>query len=534
MDSNKPPLLSVSDLTRSFGAIPALVGVTFSLEPGEVLGVVGQRGAGKSTLFQLLGGVFGPTSGEIAFAGEPVVFKSVAHAQQQGIFLVHQNPRLVGNLNVLRNLFLGREIRGPRWWPVFPKDREMFLATQEQLAAFDLPADLIRERAENLSDEQIQIIALARALCRPSRLLLLDDALSALSFARQQKFLPRIRELAARQTAVILSSDDLKHIFAVTDRILVLYQGRPVALRRTAEATPREIVELIVGSNRQERITPMIWAFENYYAAQQQAEELQRAQQELRQNLEAQDSLNRQLIERLSNQVEALDRLNLALQEASRRLITDREAERKALARELHDQVIQDLLSYAYQLEEAENETTDLAQRAELTKIRGGVRQVVGSLRQVCSDLRPPTLDNHGLSAATRSLASQWAKQTGVPVALHIDPDLGRLPESIELGVYRIIQEGLNNVRKHAAATQVTLTLQRTPMASLAVYLRDNGQGMSAPMDLAALAEQKHFGLVGVSERVSLLGGTLQVVSPLEGGLELQIEIPSPYPALHE
>jgi len=222
----------------------------------------------------------------------------------------------------------------------------------------------------------------------------------------------------------------------------------------------------------------------------------------------------------------------VALQEASRRLITEREAERKALARELHDQVIQDLLSYNYQLEEAENSSVAEEQREELAKIRLGIRQVVGDLRDICSDLRPPTIDNHGLSAAIRSLASQWSEQTGIPVELQIDPALGRLPEPIELGVYRIIQEGLSNIRKHADATHVKLSLQRTSAANLVVQLADNGRGMTQPLDLAQLTDQKHFGLVGISERVSLLGGTLKLTSMPHGGLKIEIEIPSPYPTV--
>ena len=142
------------------------------------------------------------------------------------------------------------------------------------------------------------------------------------------------------------------------------------------------------------------------------------------------------------------------------------------------------------------------------------------------------TIDNHGLSAAICSLVSKWSEQTGIPVDLEVDPALGRLPEAIELSVFRIVQEGLSNIRKHAAATQVTLTLQRTPTASLLMRLVDNGHGMVAPMNLAALAEQKHFGLVGISERVSLLNGTLAVNSLPDGGLELAVEIPSPYPSI--
>ncbi|HQE92450.1 MAG TPA: ATP-binding cassette domain-containing protein [Anaerolineae bacterium] len=527
-------LLSVHNLAYCFGAVPALLDVNFAIEPGEVIGVVGQRGAGKSTLFHLLSGALSPSEGEIKVDGRRVTPKTVAHAQHLGIVAVHQQFQLVDDLDVLHNVFLGRELCGPDWFPILPREGHMMQAARAMLTTFDLPLDLIEQRAAVLSTEQRQIVALARAFSHPCRLLLLDDALAVLSFARQQILLDQIKDLAARNVAIIMSSDDLKQIFAVTDRVLVLYQGRQVALRRTSESTPREIVELIVGSNRQERITPVIWAFENYYAAQQQAEELRQAQLELQQNLEEQDSLNRQLIERLHNQVEALDQLNLALQQASRRLITEREAERKALARELHDQIIQDLLSYNYQLEEAEGETADESLRQKLAEIREGIRQVVGSLRLVCSDLRPPTIDHHGLSAAIRSLVSQWSEQTGIAVELQIDPALGRLPETIELSVFRIIQEGLSNVRKHANATRVNLGLRRTSTASLIVDLIDNGQGMGRPLNLADLTEQKHFGLVGISERVSLLGGTLQVTSPPGGGLTLQIEIPSPYPSISD
>jgi signal transduction histidine kinase len=525
-------LLSVHNLAHCFGTVPTLTDVSFAIEPGEVIGVVGQRGAGKSTLFHLLSGAFGPSSGEIKVDGRRVMHKTVAHAQRLGIVAVHQQLQLVDDLDVLHNIFLGRELCGPDWFPVLPQEGQMMQAARDMLTTFELPLDLIEQRAALLSNEQRQIVALARAFSRPCRLLLLDDALAALSYARQQILLERIKALAAQNVAIIMSSDDLKQIFAVTDRVLVLYQGRQVALRRTSETTPREIVELIVGSNRQERVTPVIWAFENYYAAQQQAEELRHAQLELRQNLEEQGSLNRQLIDRLHNQVEALDRLNLALQQVSRRLITEREAERKALARELHDQIIQDLLSYNYQLEEAEDEAEEESLRQKLAEIREGVRQVVGSLRLVCSDLRPPTIDHHGLSAAIRSLVSQWSEQTGIAVELEIDPALGRLPETIELSVFRIIQEGLSNVRKHADATRVNLSLQRTSTASLLVEMIDNGHGMAEPMNLADLTEQKHYGLVGISERVSLLGGTLEVTSPPGGGLALQIEIPSPYPSI--
>ncbi len=525
-------LLSVSNLSKYFGTVAALVGVNFSIEPGDVLGVVGQRGSGKSTLFQLLSGVHSPTSGEIYLNGARTIFKNAPHAQSLGIYSIQQNPNLAENLDVVSNVFLGREIRRSSLFPLRPDQTRMIQQTWKLLESFNVSPDLIYEKVANLSNEQKQIVALAKLLCQPSSLLLMDEPLAALSYDRQKKLLHRIQELSEQNVSVIISSDDLKQLFAVTNRILVLYRGSQVALRLTSESTPREIVELIVGSNRQEQVTPVIWAFENYHTAQQQAEELRRTQMALRQSLEVQDSLNRQLIERLRDQVEALDRLNLALQEANRRLMTESETARKALARELHDQVIQDLLSFNYQLEEAENATEDEQRRMDLAEIRGGIRAVVSSLRQICSDLRPPTIDSHGLSAAIRSLAHQWTQHTGIQVQLEIDPALGRLPEPIELSVFRIIQEGLSNVRKHANATLVKLTLLRTSTASLVVQLMDNGQGFAKPINLAELSGEKHFGLIGISERVTLLGGTMQMTTSPHGGLELLIEIPSPYPSI--
>ena len=106
------------------------------------------------------------------------------------------------------------------------------------------------------------------------------------------------------------------------------------------------------------------------------------------------------------------------------------------------------------------------------------------------------------------------------------------MPEALELSIFRIVQEGFNNIRKHAAARHVALLVERTPTASIRMRLADDGQGLPKPIDLAELSAAKHFGLLGISERVALLGGTMQVESPLGGGTVLQVEIPSPYPSV--
>jgi signal transduction histidine kinase len=529
------PLLRVTNASLLFGKRAGLKNVSFCLDPGEVLGIVGRRGAGKSTLLQLLGGVYTPSSGDIIFNGQKTVLRNPLKAQQAGIALVYQKTLLVESKNVLQNIFFDSELylsRSPWLRFQFLLDwNRMTRMAGEWLARFELPAGLLVKPVSLLTDEQRQVVALCHALCRPMKMLLLDDTLSSLNYQRQQILLDIIRDLARQNVGTIICSDNLSHLFAVTDRILVLFEGQPTTDRRTSETTPREIVEQIVGAARQEEVTPIIWALESYYLAEQQTDELRRTQTMLQESLEAKDSLNRQLIGRLQDQVKALNQLNLALQAAHRRLETEREEERKSLSRELHDQVIQDLLSFNYRLEEAETKAGSEVQRAELTALRDGIRHVVGDLRQLCSDLRPPTIDSHGLPAAISSYANEWAERNGIILHLEIDSDLGRFPEGIELSVFRIVQEGLNNIRKHAAAKNAFLDLQRTATAGLLLRLSDDGQGSDKPLDLASLSADKHYGLVGISERVALLGGTMQLETPRKGGLVLQVEIPSPYPS---
>jgi signal transduction histidine kinase len=523
------PLLTVSKLTKRFGVLRALQDVTFSLDPGEIVGLVGRRGSGKSTLLQLLGGYYPPTSGEIIFRNHPIRTHRPAQARDLGIELVPQTPLLIDSDDTLMNIFLGREVSrkfsiGVLDWPTMSR------RAQKIFEEFDLPARLLARRVEHLPEEIRQVVAITRALCVHPRLLLLDESLATLSFPRQQILLDHIRHLSQNGTSVLISSDSMNHLFAATHRILVLYEGRLSADRKTRESTPRDIVELVVGSTDREQVTPIIWALESYHSAQEKTEELVRMQDSLRQNLEQKDSLNRQLIERLKNQLAALDQLNAALQATQRRLMTEREEERKSLARELHDQIIQDLLSYNYRLEEVDENVLPGTLQPELASIRDGIRQVVSDIRQVCSDLRPPTIDRHGLSAAIRSYAQEWAERNNIDLHLKIDESLGRFPETIELSMFRIVQEGLNNIRKHSAARNARVELERTPTAGLSLLLSDDGMGTMKPIDLSRLSVDKHFGLLGISERVTLLGGSMQVKTSPSGGLILLVEIPNPSP----
>jgi signal transduction histidine kinase len=317
-------------------------------------------------------------------------------------------------------------------------------------------------------------------------------------------------------------------LFAITDRIIVLREGKLVGNFKTDDITREEVVAASVGSGQQQR-TPAIWALDSYYKARQQAEILTHNQLLLEQDLAARDVVNQELLKQLSKQIKALDSTNLALQDAQRRLLTERETERKHLARELHDETIQELLSLNYQLEE--NSRLAVGNEpllAEINDMRCHVRQMVANTRGICRNLRPPALDSLGLGAALKSFADRWSDQTGIVMKLTISEISERFPEAIELSIFRIVQESLNNVWKHSDASQVEVTLEFTSPRVLTMMIADDGVGLPDDFDLSALSHSGHFGLLGISERVALLGGGIQFEDGLHGGLIIHVQIPVP------
>ncbi len=524
-----PPLLQLIDLSKSFGTLQAVDRISFNVYPGEVVGLAGRSGAGKSVISRLLGGLLDWNDGQILFDGQPIHFPW--QPRLLGIEIVHQKPELVEQLTITENIFLGHEIGWPRlgnWLPI-PRVQQMNQEATRVLQQLGADFTSVQEKVKNLSAEQRQLVALARVMvCRP-RLLVVDDPTALLRYRSQQKMLALIQAWQVGGTAVIFASDNLDHLFAVTDRLVVLRGGRIVAQFRTDETSREEVVSALVGSKSQQRQTPAIWALDNYYQAREQSEKLRHQQMLLERDLVAQDNLNRQLVEELAKQVKALDQANLALQNAQRRLLTEREQERKHLARELHDQVIQDLLTTNYQVEEIEahEDVTPLLQE-ELAEIRHTIRELVTEVRRICGNLRPPTIDSLGLGAALQSFTRDWAERTGISLQLELDPDLGRLPETIELSIFRIVQEGLNNVRRHAQARAVKVSLVPISPRALMISISDNGRGLPGNFDLSVLATQGHYGLLGISERVALFGGRLYLQNQPEGGALMQVEIPHP------
>jgi len=523
------PLLRVINLSKKYGTLVAIQQVSFEVYPGEVVGLAGRSGSGKSVLANLLAGLHEPSKGDIYFGNRRLQWPF--RARELGIEVIHQEPNLAENLDITSNIFLNNEIGWPGFFKLLrvPSERQMDQEAIRILGRLQTNFSSLHEKVANLSSEQRQLVAIAQAMVRPARLIFVDEPTVLLGYFFQQRLLSLIQSWQQQGVAVIFSSKNLDHLFAVTDRIITLRKGRVVALHRTDETTREEIVAELVGVTSHQQPTPAIWALDSYYRARQQAEKLRHQQSLLERDLVKQDTLNQQLVDQLAEQVEALDQANMALQAAQRRLLTEREQERKHLARELHDQVIQDLLSVNYQLEELESHqsgTPELA--AELDDIRLSIRMMVDDLRRICGNLRPPTIDSLGLGAALQSYTRDWGERTGIKVNLELDSKLGRLPEALELSIFRIVQEGLNNVRKHAQASQVAITLKHTSPRMLMISIVDNGHGLAEQFDFSGLSTAGHYGLLGISERVALLGGHLKLQNQVNSGLLLQVEIPHP------
>lgn len=529
-------LLQVQKLTKRFGVLTALNNVSLEINLGEVVGLAGRSGAGKTLLNRILAGLQAPDSGQLIFEGQEVHWPFPG--KQMGISLIHQEPMLTDQFDITSNIFLGQELKRSflGWQSNLINQRKMHEEARRLLALLDVEFPSLQEKVENLSSESRQLVSIAQGMASAAKLRIVDDPTVLLTSPYQTRLLSLIESWQQAGMAVLFSSQNLDHLFAVSDRIVVLRQGELVANRRTDETNREEIVAALVGTSERERRTPVIWALDSYYQAKKQAETLNHNQLLLEQDLVLRDNINEQLLEQLSEQVHALDKANHALQDAQRRLLTERETERKHLARELHDDTIQDLLSLNYQLEEIVSlvENGDAATLiSEVEDVRFHIRQMVSNLRGICGDLRPPTIDSLGLGAALQSYTHSWRERTGIEIELTLSDNLGRLLETIELSIFRIVQEGLNNTWKHSEATHVKVSLSQISPRMLQITIVDNGKGLAEDFDLATLSRSGHYGLLGISERVALLGGRLSFRNQLGGGLILRAEIPHPRSA-HE
>ena len=246
-----PPLIRMGGIVKRFGAVEALRGVDLELGPGEVLGLVGDNAAGKSTLMKVLTGVHQPDDGQIFFQERAVHFRNPHESRALGIEMIYQDLALVPSLDVVANVFLGREkVRRALGGLVRQLDeRAMEAATWEVIHRLRISMDSVRKPVSLFSGGQQQAVAIGRAMAFDARVIIMDEPTAALAVREVGKVLDLVRDLKGHGVSVILISHRLQDVFAVADRIMVLYGGRTVGVRHAADATMDEIVRLIVGAN---------------------------------------------------------------------------------------------------------------------------------------------------------------------------------------------------------------------------------------------------------------------------------------------
>jgi len=236
------PLLQLRSLSKSFGSVQALNEVDFEVRPGEVMALVGDNGAGKSTLIKCVAGTHAPDSGQILFEGKEVHIHGPKDAAQLGIEVVYQDLALCDNLDVVQNMFLGRETNRFQ----ILNEAAMEFQTQETLKSLAVTTiKSVRQPVATLSGGQRQSVAVAKAVQWNSKLVILDEPTAALGVAQTEQVLALVRRLGEQGLGVVLISHNLHDIFETADRITVLRLGRDVGIFERRATTQQAVVEAI-------------------------------------------------------------------------------------------------------------------------------------------------------------------------------------------------------------------------------------------------------------------------------------------------
>ncbi|HLE92934.1 MAG TPA: ATP-binding cassette domain-containing protein [Anaerolineales bacterium] len=224
------PVVEMRNIKKNFGAVQALRGVDLALHHNEVLGLVGDNAAGKSTLMKVLSGAYIPDEGEIYLEGKKAHLSSPMDARRQGIEMVYQDYALANNLDVAANVFLGREVVRLRLGPIGVMDYgHMEQETKNLLNRLKIDIPSVRQKVERLSGGQRQAVAIARSTAFDAKVIIMDEPTAALSVAAIAKVLDLVRELKAQGSSIIVISHRLEDIYQVSDRMIVLRQGRKVS-----------------------------------------------------------------------------------------------------------------------------------------------------------------------------------------------------------------------------------------------------------------------------------------------------------------
>jgi simple sugar transport system ATP-binding protein len=244
-----PPAIEGRHLAKRFGSVQALVDASVSVQPGEVVAIVGDNGAGKSTFLNCLIGVHQPDTGEIRVMGKPVEFASVRDAQQLGVDCVYQDLALAPDLSVVDNMYLGHEQRrgglGGRLGLL--ARREMIERADAELRSLSIALPSLKVPVRELSGGQRQAVAVARAVMWASSAVFMDEPTAALGARQSEIVCELMRTVAARGLGVLVVSHDLPRILGVADRVTILWRGRTVKEAPARDLTVPDVVATMVG-----------------------------------------------------------------------------------------------------------------------------------------------------------------------------------------------------------------------------------------------------------------------------------------------
>jgi simple sugar transport system ATP-binding protein len=249
------PIVEMRGIDKSFGPVRALVNVNLTLMPGEVLGLVGDNSAGKSTLMKIITGAYQRDAGEILVDGKDVHFKSPHESRDLGIEMIYQDFALCGNLDVGQNIFLGR---WPKRFGLFVDRDRMHRDAREILDRLKVDVNSVYQKVESLSGGRQQSVAIARAISFDPKVVIFDEPTANLSVTATKRLLETIAELKRHNVAQIIISHRMNDIFEVGDRVMVLKRGRNVGERLIAQTTEKEVLELIVSGVPETAATELV------------------------------------------------------------------------------------------------------------------------------------------------------------------------------------------------------------------------------------------------------------------------------------
>jgi ABC-type sugar transport system ATPase subunit len=246
------PIVEMKSIEKNFGAVRALRGVDLTLGKNEVLGLVGDNAAGKSTLMKVLSGAYMPDEGEILIEGQHADISGPQDSRDLGIEMVYQDFMLADNLDVSGNVFLGHEIARWQLGPLrFLNKRDMEHQTRKMLDRLKIDISSVRLKVKNLSGGQRQAVAIGRATAFDARIIIMDEPTAALSVAAIDKVLDLIKQLKDEGASIIIISHRLEDIFRVADRVIILRHGRKVGEKVTGgdiHSFREEIVAYMIGA----------------------------------------------------------------------------------------------------------------------------------------------------------------------------------------------------------------------------------------------------------------------------------------------